>query len=237
MMHIVLWLWDGWRPVYSVEHVNAMVRMLQAYCLGSNAPRIICLTDKPDRYECESYMLPREPRFNPYSKPNCYRRLQIFDPSFQASLSISPGDYVVSIDLDTVITSDLWPLLLYKMESTFVATAGLHSKYNGAFWRFTAGYHADIWTEFDFNRSPEWLRKQRARGVASIGSDQAWLSHKILNAPTWNTTHGICFYTRHCKQIKYDEAVLWNFAGNIKPWSASVKINAPQLYQQYQRFL
>lgn len=235
MNHIILWLWDGWRPVYGREHVAAMVKMLRAYL--PHEVRILCITDMPSMHVgCEVFPLWKEPLYTPHSKPNCFRRLRIFDPATQAELSISPGDWVFSIDLDTVIMADLWPLLSMYKDASFVANAGAHSKYNGALWRFTAGTHTDIWTDFDYQTTPALLKRLRCSGGAQVGSDQAWLSHKIKAAPTWNTTHGLFYYSRHFQHVR-QPGVLWNFAGGTKPWHPSVKINAPLVYQQYQRFL
>lgn len=235
MTHVILWLWDGWRPVYGREHVAAMVKMLRDHL--PETVRILCITDMPSMHVgCEVYPLWREPTYTPHSKPNCFRRLRLFDPGMQNMLSISPGDHVVSIDLDTVITGDLWQLLSKQPEADFIATAGMHSKYNGALWRFTAGTHTNVWADFDYQKSPLFLRELRLKGGATVGSDQAWLSHKIKAAPTWSSADGLFFYARHFKHVT-GPAVLWNFAGGIKPWHPSVKVNAPAVYAQYQRYL
>lgn len=232
--HVVLWLWDGWRPIYAAEHVNAMHRMLAAYLPGC---RVLCVTDAACGIECETFPVWKEPAFIPHSRPNCFRRLRIFDPAQQTKLGITKNDTVISLDLDTVIYADLRETLALWPASTFVATQGLFSKYNGALWRLTAGAHADVWHDFDYQTTPLLLKKLRLTGGAQIGSDQAWLSHKIANAPCWNTTHGLRFFTRHHAEHGGRDGLLWNFAGSVKPWHDAIRFAAPALYNQYRRFL
>lgn len=237
-LHVVLWLWNGWRPIYKPAHVNAIVRMLRLYLPDA---RVLCCTEgdvKPQELLCEAFPLwPDPPGFNAYSRPNCFRRLRLFDPDKQSELYIAPGDYIVSLDIDTVIEGNIAGMVYKEKAADFIAVEGAHSKYNGSMWRLTAGSHADVWADFNPNSSPQWLRQQRCKpNMKLIGSDQAWLSMKIDDAPMWGIADGLFTYSRHARNPERADALLWNFAGGLKPWDKAVKVATPLVAAQYERF-
>lgn len=262
-LHVVLWLWKGWRPIYTWRHVNAMVRMLRP-----NLPegaRILCVSDQVVSawlpVECEVF--PLWP--NPVPKvegrqdrsPNCFTRLRLLGPAAQDMLGIAPGDIVMSTDLDGVVCAPLRPLIealrcgnclgmpehgCYceangRPPATFAAMGGLASRIHGSLFAFRAGTHTEAWTEFDPVESPLALKRPLPDGNTPIGSDQAWLSRVIMGEHLWHEADGCYSWNRHgliYSPGRTTNARYWSFAGTHKPWQSSlVQQVRPDLHRIY----
>lgn len=85
----------------------------------------------------------------------CFARLRAFDPTWQAAQGLNPGDRVVCLDLDLVVTGSLD--LLFSRPEPFGILQGVNAsnpgKFNGSFWWTTAGYRPDVWSEFSPERA------------------------------------------------------------------------------------
>jgi len=238
---IVTWLWDGWRPVYDYTHVNAMARMLAAFC--SVPHRVICVTDMPANIECETFPLwdidfkvlginatPVQGRVVNRGErglmhyPNSYRRLKLFSPWAAEQF---PGK-VLSIDLDAVILNDLAPLLT---DQDFRINEGKCCPYNGGMWLHRTGTRLHVWERLDQNA----FRKTSGKGY--IGSDQAWLAHSIPGEATWNRDHGVYHFSHSRPGEDFSECRVMFTAGGTKPWHPLFASKFPELAAAYRRFL
>lgn len=106
----------------------------------------------------------------------CFARLRVFDPEWQARNGIDPGDRLVIVDLDVVVTGDLEPLL--TKPEPFGILCGVNSanpgKFNGSFWWTTGGYRPDVWTDFS-------LEAAAKVPFYEFPDDQAWLEAKLAD--------------------------------------------------------
>jgi hypothetical protein len=235
-LQIVLWKWaqPGSKRVYESEHVNIMCLMLRRG-LPNFPHRIVCVTDdEAGIRECETRPLWDD--FHDLANasgrhlPSCYRRLKIYDPETQAALGIHRGERVLSIDIDTIITGDIRAVV--STPGRFVGwelkNHNGHRVFNGSFQMFTAGDHADIWSEF--KRDPIVARDTAAkRGFR--GSDQAWITHKTIDDkesvglkwpavssyPLQNVIQGI---------LRPDNRIIF-FHGSKKPWDPEARHATP----------
>lgn len=223
MIHAISWKWSSptYKHKFSAEHVNAHARMVRRNYDGGL--RQVCVTDDPASIEIETFPLWGD--FAGLSNnaggeyPSCYRRLKLFDPRTQAALGISPGDRVVSLDLDMVVTGDLNPL--WDRNEPFVGWAvknRFHGRvFNGSMWMFRAGAFPEIWADFHPEKSP-----QIARDAGYLGSDQAWMSYMVgADQAGWTREDGI--YTRmevKAKRVPPHDCRVVMFHGSLKPWQA-----------------
>jgi hypothetical protein len=232
--HVVLWKWSAGPIVnrsYTAHHVNVAARSVARYC-GNVNTRIGCVTDDPEGIECETYPLWSDcdtlTNRTRVELPSCYRRLKLYDPETQRRMDIAPGDRVLSLDLDTVVAGDLAPIL--RWEGVFVGWAlqgvGHPLVYNGSFQLFTAGELADIWYDFDPDSSPD-----AAREAGFLGSDQAWLSMKLVGREGVRDIPYplLASYPLHVRRLAVFSARtrLVFFHGSRKPWDIAAQNESP----------
>lgn len=249
-LHVVLWLWKGWRPIYTWRHVNAMVRMLRPNLPAGT--RILCISDQVVSawlpVECEVFPLWANPVPHVHGRhdksPNCYTRLKLFGPAAQDMLGIAPGDIVMSGDLDSVVCGPLTPMLkplAYTCDGdsryTFAAMGGLAARIHGSLFAFRAGTHQDVWTGFDPEHTPLAMRKPMPDGNVPVGSDQAWMTRVITGEHLWQESDGCYSWNRHgmiYSPGRTQNGRYWSFAGGHKPWNSSlVQQVRPDLHRIY----
>lgn len=236
MLVIVTWKWSGWRNIYTAEHVNKLGRMLAKHM--STPYRFVCITDDPEDIEFETFPLWKSEPVKTGNSwivdsrdpvPNCFTRLKLFDPRVSKWLGASK---ILSIDLDCMVFDDLAPLLT---EDPFKAAIGRHSNYCGTLWQLIPGAHERVWTEFDPIESPKQISNTLYGSRKISGSDQAWMSINIANAPTWGETEGVYWYREIMNQRKVPKnARVVHFAGGIKPWDVDCRLISPAFYRAYQ---
>jgi hypothetical protein len=234
--HIVLWKWDGGFEGdrrYTYQHVNAMVAMIKENTKTMPHPvRIVCVTDDPGgiTQDCDTHPLWNDcdGLVNAAGKnlPSCYRRLKLYDPETQRAMDIEPGDRILSLDLDTVICGDLRQILETPGQFVGWKMAGTYQPevFNGSFQMFTAGDLAEIWTEFDPLKSP-----QAARQAGFLGSDQSWLSWRLIKSGQNIEYPVLASYPLHCRRMSLFSARtrLVFFHGRLKPWSVEAQADSP----------
>lgn len=213
MITILLWKWKqvNYRSSFNADAVNTMVSMI-----GRNLDlphRFLCITDDPEGVKCETYPLWTEPDVRlEQGRPNCYRRLKVFG-EFGKEL----GDRLFSIDLDTVITQNITPLLDRPEDFVIWGDTAKNTLYNGGIWLMTPGTRKRVWDKFT-PMAPQITKKH---GI--VGSDQAWISHVLgPGEATWTTKDGVYSYRNHLKQgrlPKPPDARLVSFHGIVNPWS------------------
>lgn len=235
MLHVITWKWQqkSMPGAYIAHYVNVMDAMLERN-MGGVHYRHLCITDDDYGVKCNTFPLWTDhSQLTNASKatlPSCYRRLKLFDPMTQAQLGINPGDRIVSLDLDSVITGSLKSLM--QREERFISWAQRGTYwplvFNGSFFMFTAGDLAHIWHDFDPQHSPTLANR---RGF--MGSDQAWLSMNLVNQ---KGSVGIEFplfasYPKAIRQLnhlQHDTRIIF-FHGRRKPWHEETQRETPWL--------
>lgn len=159
---ICTWLWgDKYGPEY-IQKLFASVRrnLKQDYLPMVTTPQV------EDRHLTDL--------------KGCFARLRLFDPAWQAANGIEPGDRIVCMDLDLIVTGPLDEL--FDREEPFVILQGANAvnpcPFNGSLWMLRAGYRPDVWHEF----SPELAAKVPFH---EFPDDQAWLADMIPDAAGW----------------------------------------------------
>lgn len=126
-------------------------------------------------------------------RKGCFARLRMFDPKWQQAHGINPGDRIVQIDLDTVITGALDPL--FDRPEPFVVMQGANAfnpcPMNGALQMLRAGAHPEVWSDFSFEAAAKTAHYE-------FPDDQGWLWAKLPNAAGWKVgpEHGIYVYQK-----------------------------------------
>jgi hypothetical protein len=109
--------------------------------------------------------------------PGCFCRLRMFDPVWQAHNGFKPGDRILNLDLDLIVTGSLDALL--SRPEPFSILSDVNSANpcwaNGSAWWTTAGYRPDVWTDFS-------LKAANELPAYEFADDQLWLAHKLPDA-------------------------------------------------------
>lgn len=164
--HVITFVWGD---KYGPSYVERLARSLQRH---SNINLIIATP-------CEDDL--------PLTRiPGCFARLRAFDPAWQEAYGIAPGDKLLVLDLDLVVTGDVTPL--FEGDDTFAILQGVNAvnpnPYNGSVWRLTAGEHADVWDEFS-------IEKAASIYYYAFPDDQAWFHHMIPKAGAFGPQTGV----------------------------------------------
>jgi hypothetical protein len=220
-------------------HVNTLARALIKHTPGMDV-RIVCVTDDPAGItECETHPLWSDcsdlVNATKDNLPSCYRRLKLYDRATQRAMGIKAGDRILGLDLDVLVTGDLRGVLATPGLFVGWKLAGTHHTevYNGSFQMFTAGTLDDVWYDFDPITSP-----RAALHAMYLGSDQAWLSWKLVNREgCTNIDYPVlASYPLHCQRLGRFSAShrLVFFHGKRKPWDP-LAINESSWITRYWR--
>jgi len=118
--------------------------------------------------------------------PGCFARLRTFDPEWQSANGINPGDRIVTLDLDLIVTGALDAL--FDRDEPFSILQGVNASnpcpYNGSVWMLRAGYRPDVWSEFTLERAAKVPHD-------SFPDDQAWFAHHLPNAGKFGPENGV----------------------------------------------
>lgn len=223
---VVCWLWKGWRgEMYKAHHVNVLEHMVRKHLHIPH--RFVCATDNPVDIKCETIPIWSDPQVQVQGRrPNCYRRLKVFS---REAKSIFKADRILSIDLDCVIFDDITPLVT---DDDFKAMMGKASPLNGSMFLHTLGTRVGVWNTFGCNAQDLMRRKEMATKVRLFGSDQAWMSYCMPDAPQWTTVDGAYHYTLLNQDIPADARICF-FAGSHKPWNPYIAEKTPRAYDTY----
>lgn len=234
MLQIVLWKWKGHNRRFEPDFVNIMCNMLRRN-LPHYPHRIICVTDDPyGIVECETAHLWTDYHdvANASGKhlPSCYRRLKLYDATTQKELGIDKGDRILGLDLDALICTDIRNIVETPGKYVGWELRGSHHPrvFNGSFQMFDAGTLQDIWSEF--NNDP--LGAIQAAGHAGFkGSDQAWLSYKLINDEgsvglRWPDVSSYPLQNKVQGILRRDNRIIF-FHGSQKPWDPQARQSTP----------
>lgn len=235
----VTWKWkqNGFREIYTSQHVNMMHAMLKRH---TKMPfRHVCITDDAEGI---AKGIDIHPLWNDHSKmanacghhlPSCYRRLKIFSPIEQAKIGIEKGTRIISIDIDGVITGptdELW-----QRKERFVGWARRGSRhptvFNGSLFMFTAGDLENIWTEFEPARSPAVANR-----AGYMGSDQSWLSYMLMRKDfIGGFGPRVQAYPDFKRQPLKPNASIVFFNGREKPWHPATQAQATWIKDHWRK--
>lgn len=196
MLHIVTWHWGS---KYGHEYISRLAAGLhrnlkQAHILHIASPEIedLPLTEIP----------------------GCFCRLRMFDCAWQERWGIEPGDRLVQIDVDTIITGNLDAL--FDREEDFVIMQGGSYQpcpYDGALWMQRAYTNEEVWTGFNLNEAAKTQYHE-------FPDDQGWLASQLPDAAGWQCGDEVFVYKKPGwpKDDKLPErAKLVTFAGKRRP--------------------
>ena len=228
MLTIATWKWNGTRE-FTSQHVNALFR---AVADNLTLPhRFVCITDDASGLDDNITVVPL-PEFDHIKVrpgfPSCYIRLKAFEPEFAKTI----GERILTLDLDTVITGDITPLV-DRDEDLVLWRCENHRKikYQGGMHLMNAGARPQVWSEFKGEESYEATKR-----LGLVGSDQAWLTHVLPDDETcWVKEDGIA-KTRDCKRSIPAWARIVHFSGLIKPWTVICKDQYPHLHNAWSKY-
>ena len=221
MLTVVTFKYEGYRPVYNHRHVNALYSMVSEHLTIPH--RMICITDDPIGIECEVFPLWEFDHLDlPRGQTNNYRCLKLFD------IAENLGERLLVLDLDILIRQNIDSLIT---NDSFKILKGRAAPYNSSVYMLQSGNFKNVWSDYKGMKSHEQCRVINGRKV--VGSDQAWISYKITNAPTWDMSHGI-YSIGDCKRYSdyKEKAKIVQFAGGEKPWICTLG----QLRREYNKY-
>ena len=159
-LFVTTWLWGDKYPERYVERLRSGVKR------GLDADLAVCRPWPEDEWLTRS--------------PGCFVRLRAFDPLWQASIGAQPGDRIVCLDLDLIVTGPLGDL--FDRPEGFVILKGANVSnpctLNASVWMLRAGYRPDVWSDF----TPQ---AAEAIGYYAFPDDQRWFEHKMPDAGGW----------------------------------------------------
>jgi hypothetical protein len=181
MLHITTFLWGG---AYGEHYVRKLANSVHRNL--TEAHRFIAFTDSPRHLPgIEQYTIP-DMRLTAIK--GCFVRLRLFDPTWQAKCGIKPGDRVINLDLDLVVTGELDPLFGGPGDD-FTILQGVNSqnpcKMNGSVWMLRAGARPDVWADFNLEAA------QAKTKIHAFADDQGWFEYKMPDAGAWGPTDGV----------------------------------------------
>lgn len=180
MLHITTFLWgNAYGEHYVRKLANAVHRNL------TEAHRFICFTDSTRHLNgINQYQIPN---LELTSIKGCFARLRLFDPALQEKVCIKPGDRVVNLDLDLVVTGALDPL--FNRKDDFTILQGINTTnpcpYNGSIWMLKAGARPDVWNDFSLAEANAKTR------IHAFADDQGWFEYKMPEAGAWGPPQGV----------------------------------------------
>jgi hypothetical protein len=182
VLRVCTWLWGTkWSWAYATRLFAGLHRNLRQPFRG------VLVTDQPIYGSGADLVCPIAEEDRPLlARPGCLVRMRMFDPLWQQAIGAQPGDRIVNIDVDAVITGELDPLFDRADEFTILQHVNQTNPcpFNGSLWMFRAGERHDVWNDFSFEaiaRLP----------FHSIPDDQGWLHHKFPNAKAWTHRDGV----------------------------------------------
>ena len=205
---------------YTVNHINILYNSIKRNTTVDF--KFTCVTDDPVGLSPEINYVPIWNKC--IHMGGCYNRLYTFSKDMKNIL----GDRFLCIDIDTVITGNIDHILTIKDEFAILEygdpSLGKRGKpcpdqhYNGGLFMMNAGARSQVWDDFDFERthqSLEPLRKQKR----IVGSDQAWISHKLGPNETKINKNNGCYYYLWLKDKNNlpSNCAMVSFAGNRDP--------------------
>ena len=175
-LHICTWIWgDKYDDSYVQKLSDGVHRNL------TEGHRFICFTDRERKLNAGIEQWPiKVEDYHLTQVKGCFVRLRLFDPEFQATLGVKPGDRIVNLDIDMVVTGELDGI--FNRPEPFVIFGGANAvnpcPYNGSVFMLRAGYRPDVWSDFSLDAASK-IRKHE------FPDDQGWFWEKLPDAAVW----------------------------------------------------
>lgn len=164
-LHVMCYKWGTAYPSEEVNILRAMVRR------NLSVPhRFYCLTDDPEGLDDDIEVLPIDHMHIPGND----RKLKTFSSDF---LGV-PGEYVVSLDIDIVITDSI-DFLADRPEKDFLIADHYWSGQaigHGAVYRLKVGSMAHVWERYIADPQGEAMK---LRGEPPPIGEQRWLANTV----------------------------------------------------------
>lgn len=161
---------------YTPEHVNILFHSVKRNTTIDH--RFICVTDDSSGLHDDIEVV----SLWDYCQylGGCYNRLYIFSKEIEYIF----GPRFIMFDLDCVITGNIDHILgrpddfIINEYNIKVNKHATHQYYNGGIIMMSAGSRSFIWDEFDPESTPNLIQPRKDK-VELVGSDQAWISHRL----------------------------------------------------------
>ncbi len=179
MMFVCTWLWG---TKWSMRYVDKLFASVNRN-LEIGHWNVLISDDEPTSTFTDIHLIVSDPLMD---RLGCLPRMRMFSELLQNSMEAHPGDRVVVMDVDSVITGPLDDLL--NGDEEFRIMQGFNSTnpcpFNGSLWSFNAGERHDVWDDFS------WEAVQKIPKHA-IPDDQGWLHHKFPDAAAYGPQDGV----------------------------------------------
>ncbi len=219
------------KTVYGKDHIIKLHMMLKRFM--SKPFRLTCITDDPDSISSfDALGIRVRPLWDKCRYlGGCFNRLYIFSQDMRLVLGVKK---FTTIDIDCVITSDVTHIFEvkddFKMNSYQPSPGGWsaeNQEYNGSLIQMRVGSRAQVWNDFDFEKSPAEIFARKD----IIGTDQAWIKHKLGSGEKRFTSEDDGIYeARLIKDELPKNASIIFFSGKRDPSSS---FNRPWVKQFY----
>jgi hypothetical protein len=185
MITVVCYLWYDPKGknnavyIYGPEHVRMLKSMVDRHLHLPH--RFVCISDR-EIQGIETISLDMATHV-PHTR---YAKLMTFRPDAASVI----GERILQLDLDTVITRNIDPLV-DRPESLVLWRNPCwgerkRTRYNTSMLLLTAGTRPDVWIKFDRTLTPALMARHWG------GTDQAWISHCAgPDAPHWTQDDGV----------------------------------------------
>lgn len=189
MLYVCTWLWGTkWGPQYVDRLVASFRRNL------TQPVRFVVATDQLINVWVDRIVPIAEADGEILAAPGCLVRMRMFDPAWQGSIGMVPGDRLVNVDVDAVVTGNVDELFTRRAE--FTVMQGFNGTnpcpFNGSLWMVRAGVRHDAWSDFS-------LQAYRDRRVPyhAFPDDQGWLHHKFPDAAAYTPKDGVYAFKKN----------------------------------------
>ena len=204
---------------YASKHINTLYNSIKRNTTVDF--RFTCVTDDPNGLNESIEYVPLWDKCR--NMGGCYNRLYVFSKEMKSIL----GDRFMCIDIDTVITGNIdhlltmtndFAILEYGNSSVRRGKPCKDQHYNGGLFIMNAGTRSQVWDDFEFEKTHQKLEPLRKQKLI-VGSDQAWISHKLgPNEKRINSNNGCYYYLwLQDKNNLPENCCMVSFAGKRDP--------------------
>jgi len=213
---VVTWLWKphkGYKSKYNAKNVNIFAKMLKRN--STIDYKLFCVTDDPTNIDADITIIPiwsvPHKEISNKLKPNCYRRLKMYSAEAKEIFKV---DRLVSFDIDCVITRNVDHLLARKED--FVGWRNVTGvPFQGSLTSHRLGTRTFIWDDYILDPI-----KAREDAGYYVGSDQAWVSHRMTKEELLHNKKEATFTPKDDGVYSYKKSIRPN--RNLLPKNACI---------------
>lgn len=232
MLKVLTWFWKqpGGRTDYKPRHIAIWADMVSRNLSMPHTLACVTSEDIDLPYGVERIAPPGD--FTDWKiptwqggKPSCFRRLSMFR---RDAAELFGAKRFVSMDLDCVVGGLLDPLFSRKEDLVLYRGTSKSRPYNGSMMLIKAGCRPKVYDDFTLKGAVE-------AGSKFVGSDQAWLAHKLgWKEKVWDEGDGVWWFgSRYRKCHRKVTPRLLFFPGKPKPWDLAKLPQLPFVFDNY----